>query len=164
MPTRMQQRRATAAAWTTANPVLAAGEIGEETDTWFVKIGDGTTTWANLPYYAMRAPSSSGVWSTAAINISPILLGTTLVRTLAINVTLAFAGGNPAANVAGAVTLVLKQAATGTGPFTVTWPTIVWAEGAPAPVMPTTANAELIVHLFWTGQAWRGMVAGTFFP
>lgn len=47
----MQQRRGTAVQWTTANPVLAAGELGYETDTKKFKIGDGLTTWTSLPYF-----------------------------------------------------------------------------------------------------------------
>jgi len=49
MPT-MQQKRGTASRWTSTNPVLLAGEIGLETDTNKIKIGDGTTTWNNLDY------------------------------------------------------------------------------------------------------------------
>lgn len=48
MATRMQQRRGTAAEWTAANPVLAAGEIGYETDTGKFKFGDGTNAWSDL--------------------------------------------------------------------------------------------------------------------
>ena len=44
----MQQRRGTAAQWTAANPVLAAGEIGYEIDTEQFRIGDGTSSWSNL--------------------------------------------------------------------------------------------------------------------
>lgn len=51
MATRMQQRRGTAAQWTTANPVLGAGEIGFETDTGKFKIGDGTNEWGDLSYF-----------------------------------------------------------------------------------------------------------------
>ena len=47
----MQQRRGTASQWTTANPVLAAGEIGFETDTNKFKIGDGSSAWTALPYF-----------------------------------------------------------------------------------------------------------------
>jgi hypothetical protein len=52
MATRMQQRRGTAAQWTSANPVLNAGEIGWESDTNKFKIGDGTNHWANIDYFA----------------------------------------------------------------------------------------------------------------
>lgn len=52
MATRMQQRRGTAAEWTAANPVLAAGEIGFETDTGKFKFGDGINTWSNLSAFA----------------------------------------------------------------------------------------------------------------
>jgi hypothetical protein len=40
MATRMQQRRGTASQWTGANPILAAGEIGFETDTGAFKVTD----------------------------------------------------------------------------------------------------------------------------
>jgi hypothetical protein len=52
MATRMQQRRGTASQWTSANPVLNAGEFGWESDTNKFKIGDGTNHWANLDYFA----------------------------------------------------------------------------------------------------------------
>jgi hypothetical protein len=51
MATRMQQRRGTATQWTNANPVLAAGEIGFETDTGQFKMGDGVTAWSGLAYF-----------------------------------------------------------------------------------------------------------------
>jgi hypothetical protein len=46
----IQIRRGQAATWTSQNPVLAAGELGLETDTRKVKIGDGTTVWVSLNY------------------------------------------------------------------------------------------------------------------
>jgi hypothetical protein len=46
----LQLRRGTAAQWTTANPVLAPGEPGHETDTNKQKVGDGSTAWISLPY------------------------------------------------------------------------------------------------------------------
>jgi hypothetical protein len=52
MATRMQQRRGTAAQWTAANPILAAGEIGFETDTSKFKMGNGSSTWSALTYFA----------------------------------------------------------------------------------------------------------------
>lgn len=51
MSTRMQQRRGTAEQWTGANPVLAAGEMGWESDTNKFKIGDGVNSWSNLEYF-----------------------------------------------------------------------------------------------------------------
>jgi hypothetical protein len=55
MATRMQQRRGTAAQWTAANPILAAGEIGFETDTSKFKMGNGSSNWASLQYFANAA-------------------------------------------------------------------------------------------------------------
>lgn len=46
----IQLRRGTQTAWATANPLLAAGEIGAETNTGRYKIGDGVTLWNSLGY------------------------------------------------------------------------------------------------------------------
>lgn len=46
----IQLRRDTAANWTAANPVLLLGEVGFETDTRKLKLGDGTTAWSSLLY------------------------------------------------------------------------------------------------------------------
>jgi hypothetical protein len=55
MATRMQQRRGTAAQWISTDsgsgPILAAGEIGYESDTNKFKIGDGVNHWLALDYF-----------------------------------------------------------------------------------------------------------------
>jgi len=48
--TQIQIRRGTASQWTSANPTLAAGEQGYETDTGKMKIGNGSTAWNSLSY------------------------------------------------------------------------------------------------------------------
>jgi Major tropism determinant N-terminal domain len=48
----IQLKRGTAAALTSANPVLAAGEVVFETDNKKMKVGDGTTAWTSLAYTA----------------------------------------------------------------------------------------------------------------
>jgi hypothetical protein len=55
MPVQIQLRRDTAADWISTNPVLALGEIGIETDTVKIKIGDGSTAWNSLPYFTPAA-------------------------------------------------------------------------------------------------------------
>lgn len=52
----IQVRRDTAANWTSANPVLADGEIGYEKDTQQIKVGDGTTAWNSLDYGGIHGP------------------------------------------------------------------------------------------------------------
>lgn len=47
---RMQQRRNSAANWTSDDPTLLVGEFGIEMDTGKFKIGDGLTAWTSLPY------------------------------------------------------------------------------------------------------------------
>ena len=51
MATKIQVRRDTAANWTSANTVLSDGEMGYETDTGYMKIGDGATAWSSLAYF-----------------------------------------------------------------------------------------------------------------
>jgi hypothetical protein len=46
----IQVKRGSASSWTSANTVLAAGEIGFETDTKKMKVGDGSTAWTSLGY------------------------------------------------------------------------------------------------------------------
>jgi hypothetical protein len=70
MATRMQQRRGTAQQWTTANPILAAGEIGFESGTNKFKIGDGVNTWSSLTYYASASEIA------ALVDGAPDLLNT----------------------------------------------------------------------------------------
>jgi hypothetical protein len=49
-----QFRRGTSTEWTTANTVLASGEMGIETNTKLFKIGDGTTAWNSLAYGGLQ--------------------------------------------------------------------------------------------------------------
>ena len=60
-------RRDTAANWTAANPVLAAGELGYESDTKQAKIGNGSATWSQLEY--------------APLNRNPVLQSIQLLTT-----------------------------------------------------------------------------------
>lgn len=53
MAVRIQFRRGTAAEWAGANPTLAAGELGYETDTGQFKIGTGSHNWNALSYGAV---------------------------------------------------------------------------------------------------------------
>jgi len=49
---RIQVRRGLSSEWTAANPVLAAGEMGVETNTNKFKFGNGSSTWTALSYAA----------------------------------------------------------------------------------------------------------------
>ena len=53
--TRIQLKHGLAAKWTERNPVLLAGEIGIETDTLKMKVGDGTSNWKALGYLGANA-------------------------------------------------------------------------------------------------------------
>ena len=67
MAIQIQLRRDTAAAWTAANPTLAEGEIGLETDTTFYKIGTGSTAWTSLAYGSIQGTLANGAVTTAKI-------------------------------------------------------------------------------------------------
>jgi len=60
----MQQQRNPAVLWTLGNPVLAAGQIGIETDTRFFKFGDGVTPWNSLAYASATGSGTATVDST----------------------------------------------------------------------------------------------------
>lgn len=77
MAVRFQLRRDSAANWASANPVLALGEPGVETDTYRLKIGDGSTAWNSLTYSVtkdfgdlLNTPTTiSGYGITDALNL-----------------------------------------------------------------------------------------------
>ena len=48
---RMAQFSNEAAVWAELNPILLAGEIGVESDTRRIKVGDGETPWNDLLYW-----------------------------------------------------------------------------------------------------------------
>ena len=52
MAYRIILRRDTSVNWEANNPVLLSGEPGYEINTGKLKIGDGSSTWTNLDYYA----------------------------------------------------------------------------------------------------------------
>jgi hypothetical protein len=60
MAVQIQLRNDTAANWTAADPILAQGEVGLETDTRFFKIGDGVKTWSQLSYGALSVQTIDG--------------------------------------------------------------------------------------------------------
>ena len=82
MPVQIQFRRDTAAAWTAANPTLASGELGLETDTTYYKIGDGSTAWTSLAYGSIQGTLADDSVTTAKIlnaNVTAAKLANTAV-------------------------------------------------------------------------------------
>lgn len=66
MPIQIQLRRGTAAEWTAADPTLAQGEMGLETDTGKFKVGDGLTAWTSLAYSSGPAGPTGATGATGA--------------------------------------------------------------------------------------------------
>jgi hypothetical protein len=66
-------RRGTAAEWTASNPTLLEGEVGVETDTKKLKVGDGLTVWASLPYINLTPAAAASIYATSA---NPTFTGT----------------------------------------------------------------------------------------
>lgn len=107
---------------------------------------------------------STSLTGAVDLNVSAFTPSKTRFLTLTGNVVLSNNPPNPDAGIAATTTLILQQAASG-GPYTVTWPAgLEWAENAAPPIMPTAASAELEVHLFHNGVAWRGKVGGVYYP
>ncbi len=50
LKTKIKVRRGTSVEWNKANPILALGEIGYDSTNNSIKIGNGTSKWAELPY------------------------------------------------------------------------------------------------------------------
>ena len=59
MAIRIQLRRDTSANWISSNPVLREGEMGIETDTLKIKLGNGTSTWTQITGYMNLVPDGN---------------------------------------------------------------------------------------------------------
>lgn len=153
MTSRMQQRRDTAANWTSNNPTLAAGELGIETDTKKMKVGDGTTAWASLAYAATGTVTSitagtgltggtiTGSGTVALSTPVSVANGGTGITSFGTGVA-TFLGTPTSANLAAALT---DETGTGSAVFATT-PTIttpVLTQGTSTPTF--TTNAYTIV-------------------
>jgi len=77
--TRLQVRRGSASGWTSANPTLYAGEIGYETDSGRLKIGDGTTAWTSLDYNVVVP---TGFLAGSGLSVSVAADGSTVTYSL----------------------------------------------------------------------------------
>ena len=62
MAFRIQIRRDTSTTWAVNNPILLEGEFGYETNTSFMKIGDGTTPWNDLPYWNPYGVTNASIY------------------------------------------------------------------------------------------------------
>lgn len=68
--TKVQMRRGTTSQWSSANPVLASGEMGYDSDLKDSKMGDGSSTWKQLPFLKsgiVYGPPPSGGDDTSAL-------------------------------------------------------------------------------------------------
>ena len=57
---RMKQRIGLASEWKVADPLLLKGELGIESDTGYVKSGDGSTRYNDLPYLTSPQAETGG--------------------------------------------------------------------------------------------------------
>ena len=146
----IQIRRDTAANWTSANPTLAQGELGAETDTSKIKIGDGSTAWSSLAYLIdvggyLTATSTNTLTNKTIRDTVYALSGTAFdatngavqTKTLAANTTFtdSLSSGD-------AIVLQLEAGAS----YTVTWPTMTWVTSG-GNVAPTLTAKDTLV--FW---------------
>jgi len=72
---KIQLRRDSAANWTSSNPVLAAGELGFESNTGQFKIGDGSTAWVSLSYVGGAVSSVAGRTGVVTLTSADVGLG-----------------------------------------------------------------------------------------
>ena len=104
---KLQLRADTAANWTSINPTLLANELGRETDTGKIKIGNGSTAWNSLAYQAWAtlpiAVNVGGTGQTTYTN-GQLLIGNTTGNTLT-KATLTAGAGVAITNGTGTITV-----------------------------------------------------------
>ena len=179
----IQLRRDTASNWTSANPTLAQGELGVETDTSKIKVGDGSTAWSSLSYLIDTGSyltstytgdvdftgelvvdsynqSYSAVTSSTNATTVDCEAGNVFSHTLTENTTFTFSNP-PATGTAYGMSLKIIQDASASG-YTVTWPTSVDWPSATAPTLTATASAvdQFVFYTHDGGTTWYGFTAG----
>lgn len=132
----IQIRRDTAANWTTANPILAQGELGAEIDTSKIKIGNGSSTWSALSYL-IDAGDYITASSTNILTNKTIAFGSnTLTDVASINTAQTITGTKTFSGTSSALAMVLNDAAevatvsataaTGTIPYDITTQSVLY--------------------------------------
>jgi hypothetical protein len=117
--TLIQIRRGTASSWTSSNnnlgSVLSAGELGYETDTGRIKIGDGSTIWNNLPYSFIRyndIVSGSGIGLEDLTNASGQVTGVRVYNKILAGANITLTASDGSITIAGSSPVTLSS---GTG-------------------------------------------------
>ncbi len=139
--TQIQIRRGTASQWTSANPTLASGEQGLETDTGKLKIGNGSTAWTSLDYFPspnLSTNAQTGTTYTLVLGDNGKLVemnnGSSNTLTVPLNSSVAFAIGS---------NITILQ--TGTGQTTIAGAGGVTVNGTPGLKLRTQwSSASLI--------------------
>lgn len=184
MAIEIQIRRDTAANWTSVNPILAQGEIGLETDTNQLKIGDGVLTWTALAYFGgsgnpfdqdlnttdpvifnkvtLTGPlieKQTAVSSSAGMVLLDCNLGNVFSLALTENVNTLNITNIPLSGLAMGITLVVTADGTAR---TIAWPaSFRWAGGIAPTITPTNLKCDVFVFFTYdNGYYWKAFVAG----
>ena len=167
----IQIRRDTASNWTTANPILALGEMGAETDTSKIKLGDGVTAWASVPYLIdagdyLTATSTNTLTNKTITGVkeTKVAMGAHDIDLSAGNYftyTLSGAQTLTVSNVAssGSVSAFVLEVTNGGSAALTFFSGVTWA----AATAPTLTAAGVDTLAFFTsdgGTTWRGFVLG----
>lgn len=150
MAQQIQLRNGTAAAWTTANSILALGELGLETDTKKSKMGDGATAWTSLVYtaasgttraYRGAVASQAAMLALTTVNVGDWVTRTDLSQVFELTIAGQATLGNWASYPAGGgSTLVTSYLTTAVG-YTLTSANVTTATSEK--IIQTTGNAVM---------------------
>jgi hypothetical protein len=142
VPVRLKLRQDTAANWTSVNPTLLAGELGRESDTGKIKIGNGSAPWTALAYQAWAtlpvAVSAGGTGQTTYTN-GQLLIGNTTGNTLT-KATLTAGSGVAITNGTGSITVAASNIANAQISATAEIAVSKLADGAARQLLQTAAN------------------------
>jgi hypothetical protein len=138
----------------------------------------GQSSWSTLLHQSITDAQRCGDQSTVtAANWSGTISGADLRfpathrRTLTGNTILSAMPFIPS-DISGTLSFRILQSSAGTGLYTITWPTTVvntvttdvikWGYGKTPPQCPERLGGYIIVHCFWDGAAWEGVVMGEY--
>ena len=169
MSSKILLRRGTAAQWSSANPILGIGELGIETDTLKIKIGNGSSTWSQLSSYANVTPAQLTSEINNLISAAPATLDTLNELAAAINNDASFSttvnnlltgkvsksgGDTITSSTASTVGLIVKAAASQTANLT------EWQDSAGTVLAKVASSGALSIAAATANLALGGTIGG----
>ena len=152
----IQIRKGSASAWSSANPILSAGELGFDTTNKIFKVGDGSSPWITLQNSGSFSSLTFSTFTESVVVIGNSGTSQTLSLTNGTVQTCTLTGNcvftMPSQAAGKSFTLFLNS---GVGNYTASFSGVLWSDSA-SPTITTIPNKVDIFNFISDGSYWYG--------